>query len=150
MQNDWTVAQGALIPVIPLHTWILISHYSAPSDSLFLGFTRRKDARTVNWIGLMSKLFDLLPQFKDGKCLNWSPMCFHSNHNLPEFWNPVAALLLIHCSYNYLEEGWTVNKFGLLTIRAKKNFDFLSYLKDLNGFNSQLSWIFIWGCSFPY
>ena len=27
------------------------------------------------------------------------PKCFDSNNNLPEFQNPVAALLLNHCSY---------------------------------------------------
>ena len=71
---------------------------------MFLCFIRRKDARTVNKFGLLSKFFYLLPQQKPGEWLNNSPSCINSYHNLSEFWYPVVAFPLIHCSYVLSEE----------------------------------------------
>ena len=67
--------------------------------SLFAGFHRPKIVGVLWLVDRSSNFFDLLPSFKVGKWLNWSPRCFDSIHILPEFLNTIAAFPLIYSSY---------------------------------------------------
>ena len=101
---------------------IAYRNFPFPFNSLFLSGGIMLERSTLAW-----RPFGILPQLKDGELMNCCRKCFDSNQNWPEFCYPSNSFTVpIFISR---KEFQTVNKFGLLTVRA--NF----WLKDEDWLN---------------